>query len=91
MKITTKAKLCDVVKLQYGSKGVEGDVHITDSDKLVIPKKSGERAEAVDRYTKLYIYEVLYISMLCIYLCIYLLKVLLIRNRPLCSSGPQIC
>lgn len=41
MKITTKAKMADVVKIQYGSKGTDGSVHITDTDRLHIPKKSG--------------------------------------------------
>jgi len=41
MKITTKARMGDSVKLQYGSKGRDGTLHITDSDRLHIPDKAG--------------------------------------------------
>lgn len=41
MKITTKARMSDVVKFQYGSKGCDGVVHVTDSDRFHVPNSSG--------------------------------------------------
>ena len=41
MKITSKAKMSDVVKFQYGSKGCDGMVHVTDFDRFHIPSSSG--------------------------------------------------
>lgn len=41
MRITRKAKMSDVVKIQYGSKGDDKTVHITNTDRLHIPGNAG--------------------------------------------------
>lgn len=40
MRIVKKAKMPDVLKIEYGSPGQDG-AHITDTDRLHIPKKAG--------------------------------------------------
>lgn len=41
MRITKKAKMPDCIKLEYGSRD-KHDVHITDTDKLNIPRRAGK-------------------------------------------------
>lgn len=41
MRITKKAKMPGLIKIEYGSRDKSG-VHITDTDKLNVPSKAGE-------------------------------------------------
>ncbi|XP_067937602.1 TBC1 domain family member 23-like [Watersipora subatra] len=47
MKITRSAKMSDMVKIQYGTKGDDKVVHITDTDKLHIPGHGDEAVKAM--------------------------------------------
>ena len=40
MRLTKKAKMPDCIKIEYGSRDAH-DVHITDTDKLNIPRRAG--------------------------------------------------
>lgn len=46
IRITKKAKMPDVIKLEYGSRDRTG-AHVTDTDKLSIPRKAGEYISAM--------------------------------------------
>lgn len=48
MRITKKAKMPDVIKIEYGTSGMDG-VRITDTNQLHIPKKAGKHHTYINK------------------------------------------